>query len=273
MAINFDKVPGYIRKEIDPPTKALKRGAKGVRVKQVQEWLQYHTCRTAIDSDYGPATAACVNDFQKKKKLGQTGTVDKKTWLALVKPMTDALAQPKITATESAPTTVKKISMQHVKQHPHEIGGSNRGPWVRLYCGGNDGPEWAWCAGFVTLVMQQAYFYRDEKTPIKGSVSCDSLAAQGKEKHLFITESQVRKNKISWSDFGGSCLFLRRRTNTDWTHTGIATTADGSGNDLVFHTIEGNTNDEGIREGFEACERKRSFTGSTYDFVSFIPID
>ncbi|MEM6985060.1 MAG: peptidoglycan-binding domain-containing protein [Pseudomonadota bacterium] len=271
MAINFDKVPSYIRREIDPPKKVLKRGSNGRHAKQVQEWLQFHQCRTGIDGKYGPATQVCVKDFQALTGLRETGKIDKATWQALVAPMTTALAAPKIAATDAAPSTVRDVAMQHVQQRPHEIGGSNRGPWVRLYCDGNDGSQWAWCAGFVSFIMQQAYFYRHEKPPIKGSVSCDSLAAQGKEKGLFVPELSVSKNKVPWDRFGGACLFLRRRTSTDWTHTGIATTASGRGNNLVFHTIEGNTNDEGHREGYEACERKRSIDGSHYDFVSFVP--
>jgi hypothetical protein len=271
MTINFDKVPSYIRREIDPPKKTLKRGSRGNKVKQVQEWLQYHNCRTGIDGQFGPATQQCVKDFQKKKNISTTGNVDKNTWGLLVAPMMAALSAPKIARNEAAPATVAKVAVQHVKQNPHEIGGDNCGPWVRLYCDGNDGSQWAWCAGFVSFIMEQAYFYRQEKPPIKGSVSCDTLSAQGKAAGLFVHESKVKKEKIDWDTFGGACLFLSRRTDTDWTHTGIATKAIGRGKDLVFHTIEGNTNDEGSREGFEACERKRSFSGTNYDFVSFVP--
>lgn len=272
MAINFEKVPSYIRREIDPPKKMLKRGSRGQKAKQVQEWLQYHKCRTGIDGQYGPATQECVKDFQTKANLKVSGNVDKTTWQALVAPMTAALAAPTTAKTDSAPKTIEQIARQHVQQNPHEIGGQNSGPWVRLYCDGNDGSNWAWCAGFVSFIMQQAYFYRGESTPIKGSVSCDSLSAQGKQKGLFVSESKIKTQKVSWDAFGGACLFLRRRTSDDWTHTGIALAASGKGKNLVFHTIEGNTNDEGSREGYEACERKRSLSNTHYDFVSFIPL-
>ncbi len=50
-------------------------------------------------------------------------------------------------------------------------------------------------------------------------------------------------------------FFLNRRTPDDWTHVGIVTeAADGS-----FKTIEGNTNDEGSREGYEVCARNRGY--------------
>ena len=56
-------------------------------------------------------------------------------------------------------------------------------------------------------------------------------------------------------------IFLNRKTSTDWTHTGIVTEVG----DGWFRTIEGNTNDEGSREGYEACARTRGFKGR--DFV------
>ncbi len=35
----------------------------------------------------------------------------------------------------------------------------------------------------------------------------------------------------------------------------------------VFETIEGNTNDEGSREGYEVCQRVRGYPGK--DFIVF----
>ena len=118
--------------------------------------------------------------------------------------------------------------------------------------------------------MSQACFYRGEATPIEGSVSCDSLASQAKEMGLFVSESDVKSGNFPWKDFKGSCIFLRRRNDTDWTHTGIATKSTGTLKNLVFHTIEGNTNDDGVREGYEACERKRSLASTHYDFIRLV---
>lgn len=269
MSINFDKVPAYIRREIDPPLKAIQRGARNKTVKRIQEWLNFHNCRTSIDGDFGPATEDCVRDFQRMKRKALTGKVDAALWNQLVKPMTTALTAPSKASALAAQETVLAVANQHVEQHPIEIGGANRGPWVRLYCEGNDGTQWAWCAGFVTLVMQQAYFYLDQKPPIKGSVSCDTLAAQAQDAGLFVSERDITSGRRAWSDFGAACVFLRRRTSTDWTHTGIATAGSGSPEELVFSTIEGNTNDEGAREGFEACRRKRGVAGGNYDFIAF----
>lgn len=267
--INFKKVPRYIRREIDPPGKTLNLGMKNNSVKQVQEWLNFHKCRTVIDGDYGPATAACVSDFQKLMRRKQTGQVDNATWNLLVKPFRKALKAPTGIKNLTAPEALRAVAEQHIEQHPIEIGGDNCGPWVRLYCEGNDGRQWAWCAGFVSLIMQQAYFYRQQKSPIRGSVSCDTLAAQAKSSNLFFAGRKITSTNYNWNHFGGCCVFLRRRTPTDWTHTGFATYGIGESKDLVFSTIEGNTNDEGVREGFEACRRKRGVKSGKYDFIAF----
>lgn len=268
MIIDFNKVPRYVTDEIGESDKTTARRAKGRRVGQIQEWLCYHDLRTGIDRDYGPATERCVRLFQKKKGLPETGAVDPATWLSLVGPMRAALAEPPKIASLTPARVVKKVAQQHLRQHPIELGGDNRGPWVRLYCKGNDGRDWAWCAGFVSLVMAQAYFYMEKEKPFTGSVSCDSLAAQGKAAGLFVPEADITRSRVAWSSFGGCCIFLRRRTDTDWTHTGFALGASSDPRETVFETIEGNTNDEGSREGFEACKRVRSVAGGNYDFVS-----
>ncbi|MEW8692695.1 MAG: peptidoglycan-binding domain-containing protein [Candidatus Thiodiazotropha endolucinida] len=269
MAINFNKVPRYIHAEIDPPTKIIEQGVKNGTVQRIQEWLNYHQIRTVIDNDYGPATRECIRNFQKKTDLPITGKVNKKTWEALVSPIHSALSQPSQIESLSASEVVMIIATQHVEQRPFEIGGANEGPWVRLYCGGYHGRDWAWCAGFVTLIMHQAYFYRGQRSPIKGSVSCDSLAAQAKRAGLFVPGHSIVRGEVNWNSLGDCCIFLKRRTATDWTHAGIAFGARGSSKSIVFFTIEGNTNDEGSREGYEACRRIRSLGSGSYDFIAF----
>ena len=267
--IDFNKVPRYVREEVDPPAKTVAKGIKGETVRRIQEWLNYHQFRTAMNADFGPATETCVQEFQESRKMKASGKVDTATWAELVGPMRDALDEPKRLNRMNATEAVLAVARQHLQQHPVEIGGSNKGPWVRLYCYGNDGPAWAWCAGFVTLVMQQAYFYRGAAFPIDGSVSCDTLAAQGKAAGLFVDGRDISSGRVPWEGMGDVCVFLRRRTPTDWTHTGFAFDGVGAPKELVFTTIEGNTNDEGSREGFEACMGKRSVVGDNYDFIRF----
>ena len=124
------------------------------------------------------------------------------------------------------------------------------GPWVRLYMGGREGNEFAWCAGFACFVLKQACDSLGVAMPIKASVSCDSLAASAKQRNVFLGEQKAKVNAVTPGSF-----FLNRRTPDDWTHVGIVTAAA----DGFFKTIEGNTNDEGSREGYEVCARNRGY--------------
>ncbi len=259
-------IPAFIGNEINPKQKAITKGNRGKNVLRVQEWLDIHKFHTAIDGDFGPATKSAVQDFQTSKGFRPTGNVNAQTWKALCEPMSNALLEP-AEQIEDVSQLVTFFAKKHLEQHPKEIGGSNKGPWVRLYCYGNDGEQWAWCAGFVTLILRQAYFYANLKSPIEGSVSCDSLAAQGKGASLFIKGKDIRSGKTVITDADLPLIFLRRRTSTDWTHTGFVIDIKGSGKDTVFTTIEGNTNSLGHREGIEACERRRSLSSQDYDFV------
>lgn len=240
-------------KELDF-TKAVKRKDKGKAAKAVQEWLTLHDNHVSTDGEFGPATEAAVIQFQKKKKLGATGVVDEATWKKLVEPMAAAL-NPIPPNGKPFSRLVVAYARQHLKQHPREIGGDNRGPWVRLYMDGNEGDAWFWCAGFATYCVRQAAESLGVEVPIGRTYSCDVIATEAKREARFIPEaSAVGKVKP------GS-LFLVRRTPSDWIHVGIVVKAAHE----TFLTVEGNTNDEGSSNGYEVCARTRSYSGR--DFV------
>ncbi len=229
--------------------KPLRRGDKQGQVKLVQEWLSLHGEHVAIDGDFGPATEAAVKDFQAKSKVEVTGVVDADTFGRLVAPMTAALATIPANG-RSLGELVVAYARQHLAQHPREVGGQNRGPWVRLYMDGNEGQQWAWCAGFACFCLQQACD-APGALPIPPSFSCDSLAASAKAKGKFVSRDKA----------GPGSFFLVRNTPTDWIHTGIVV----STSDETFKTIEGNTNDDGSREGYEVCARTRGY--NKMDFI------
>jgi hypothetical protein len=233
----------------------IRNGTKGNAAKRVQEWLNLHGHGLDIDSDFGAISERGVKRFQTEKNLPVTGIVDKATHAALIEPMLTVLKKKPGTPT-TLEDTILAYAETHLKVHPREIGGQNRGPWVRLYMSGKEGDPWAWCAGFVTFLLNQACETLGTDLPIKGSVSCDLISAQGKQAGLFLAEKDATHQTVK----PGS-IFLVRRTSDDWTHTGLVTDAD----DVGFDTIEGNTNDEGVREGFEVCKRTRGYKNK--DFV------
>ncbi|MEP0873833.1 peptidoglycan-binding protein [Trichocoleus desertorum AS-A10] len=234
-------------------------GAQGLSVRRVQEWLTLRGYPLTIDESYGPITAEVVGRFQEDLFLEPNGRVTQKTFDHLVEPLRETLRQ-RLNMSISLNSAVLEYARAHLSQHPREIGGQNRGPWVRMYMKGNEGKPWAWCAGFVTFVLSQAAESLQIDMPIPGSFSCDTLAAQAKAAGLFVSEAEARRREIP----PGS-LFLVRRTSTDWTHVGIVAET----HELLFDTIEGNTNDEGSREGYEVCTQSRGYTGK--DFILLEP--
>lgn len=241
--------------ELDYTTQ-VKRGQEGSRVKATQEWLTLHGFNVIPDGDFGPATEAAVRQFQKKRKIAPTGVVDRGTWNGLVHPARKALApiEPK---TASLAALTLQYARQHLRHRPREIGGQNRGPWVRLYMDGNEGGDWPWCAGFATFCVRQAAETLGEAMPIARTYSCDEIARYAKDRERFLPEGSLSSVKSGY-------LFLVRKTATDWTHVGIVSAQAGDG---VFVTVEGNTNDDGNREGYEVCSLRRSEARGAYDFV------
>jgi hypothetical protein len=231
--------------------KTLRRGDTKGQVRLVQEWLCLHGEHVSVDGDFGPATESAVSEFQRKRGIiPPTGIVDATTFDHLVRPMHAALA-PIPANGRSLGEMVVAYAQQHLAQHPLEIGGQNKGPWVRLYMSGNEGTPWAWCAGFACFCLKQACEVVGQPVPIATSFSCDSLASSGKSKGRFGSHSMA----------GPGSFFLVRNTPTDWIHTGIVVSTGAE----TCRTIEGNTNDDGSREGYEVCARTRGY--GKLDFI------
>jgi hypothetical protein len=252
-----DNLKGYIRDEIEFPGNISKSGGKSMKARRVQEWLCLHGNVVVVDGEFGEATARAVRDFQLANGLEATGVVDEATFEALVAPLKRVL-RPQVDAALPLGEAMVAIAQAHLKEHPREVGTvQNSGPWVRFYMRGNSGPDWLWCAGFVTLIMKQAAEVTSRPMPIDGSFSCDLLATQAMAKDIFVKESAAGPDRVP----PGS-LFLVRRVSGDWIHTGIVARAEPD----VFRTIEGNTNDGGSSNGIEACARTRGYEKK--DFVA-----
>lgn len=236
--------------------KPLKKGDKQGQVRLIQEWLSLHGFHLMIDGDFGPATEESVKEFQRAASLPAMGTIDPVTFNRLIAPMKAAIA-PIYQHGRSVGQLVVDYARQHLAQHPREIGGQNRGPWVRLYMAGNEGQEWAWCAGFACFCLKQACDSLGQQLPIATSFSCDALAQSARNKGRLLEQpASANRKKVTAGSF-----FLVRKTSTDWTHTGIVSEA---GSDTM-KTIEGNTNDDGSREGYEVCARIRGY--NSMDFI------
>ena len=228
-------------------------GSSGDDVKKAQEWLTLAGLGLKIDGVFGDATAAAVREFQQSSSLPVTGVIDEPVFATLTGPIARAIAP--IAASSSLGGDVCRCAAQHIAERPREIGGENRGPWVRLYLDGEEGPEWPWCAGFASYVVAQAAGTRG--MPFKASPSCDELANNAKAAGLFRSGDDLDVGSIP----PGSLFLVRRQTSPGWHHTGIVVSATPA----ALTTIEGNTNDNGSREGYEAIRRFRANKG--LDFI------
>ncbi|MCW8085276.1 peptidoglycan-binding protein [Sabulicella glaciei] len=255
-------LPAYVRAELDLPGEIAEGNRKKDAVRRVQEWCTLHGSGTKVDGDFGTGTRDAVRDFQLARGLLGTGAVDERTWAALTAPMHRALA-PLQDATAGLHGTVIAVARQHLKEHPREAGGDNRGPWVRLYMAGKEGSDQAWCAGFVCFLLQQAALVLGQPMPIRRQVGVDALVADAKRDGRFVAGDSLRSPEARMSRLPAGSLFVIRSTTNpnDWIHTGLVAEARGDS----FLTIEGNTNSDGSRNGFEATTRSRSYKQA--DFV------
>ena len=245
--------------EVEFGGKPLKKNApKSMAVKRAQEWLYLNGFGLSIDGDFGPATETCVKQFQKKKGLPVTGVVNQPTHHALVAPMRAAL-KPINPTGKTINQLIVAYARQHVAQHPREVGGQNRGPWVRLYMDGHDGDEWLWCAGFATYPIKQAAETLGKAIPVLRSFGVANIANHAKSHERFLgLPNTANRKKIK----AGS-LFLERGGPNSYMHTGIVVSHDGE----TMKTIEGNSNEGGSNNGYEALSRTRWFKSMDFALV------
>lgn len=247
----------HAKKELDW-TLPIAKGAKQMSARRVQEYLSLHGFAVAIDGDFGPATEHALMSFQTKRGLTASGVVDAPTFDALAEPLVQAL-QPISGAGKKLSDLTLDYALQHVAQHPVEVGGPNSGPWVRLYLG-FEGPGALWCAGFACYPLRQAADTLGVSMPIAPSASCDVLAQGAKAAGSFLAEAKV-KTAADRAKIKPGSFFLVRATDQDWTHVGIVSKADAD----AFGTVEGNSNSNGSSNGFEALQSTRGYAKK--DFI------
>lgn len=250
-------LPKSLKSELDLPGPVREDGPKK-QAKLIQERLYLAGFKLAIDGAFGPATTEQLKAFQKKSGLAQSGIYGAKEHDVLTEPFVQAVN----------PTAGKKglgewitaVAEQHIGQKPIEVGGDNRGPWVRMYMDGGEGSPFKWCAGFCFFIIEQACQLSSNPSPMAKSFSVNTIVERAKTANQFLSEQQAQSSAGKKKIAPGS-LFVHRGGPGFWTHVGIVTKADPS----VFHTCEGNTNDDGSSNGFEAIERVRGY--KRMDFI------
>jgi hypothetical protein len=221
-----------------------RRGRRGDQVRLIQEWLCLNEFDVMIDGQYGWATDQAVRDFQGSTGvLPVTGEVDPQTFALLIRPMGEALRRIEPPRGATLGQMIAAYALQHLRNGAREIGGQNRGPWVRLYLHGDQRPRTqhlphgvdTWNAGFVSTMVAQASSTLEVGPPIDYHTSVSRLAEEAIAAKRFLSGDRATRdiNKIPT----GSLLLLRQAGQRNkWHHTGIVTQALPK----CVRTIEGN---------------------------------
>lgn len=252
----LEALPAHIRAEVSWPAEGVSQGDKGPTVKRLQEWLNYHGYTCAIDGDFGPATRECLARFQVGRSVAKRmGDADRSTLGELSNPLLCTfIARPVIEKTNLR-DAILFVAQEHLARRPREFGGDNRGPWVRAYCRGKDGPEYRWCAGAALTIVEQAAALLGVPMPVAFTLGCDELARDAKEKGR-LTHDPARARP-------GDLFLCYRKTASgalDYYHVGIAAGLRPS----TMGTLEGNTNDDGSANGYEFTQRTRNLVAKDY---------
>jgi len=223
----------------------LRRGRRGDQVRLVQEWLCLHGHGVMIDTQFGWATEQAVRDFQGATGvLPVTGEVDPQTFALLIRPLGEALRRIEPPRGATLGQMIAAYALQHLRNGAREIGGANRGPWVRLYLHGDQRPREpqvpqgvdSWSAGFVSTMVAQAGAALESEPRLSYQTNCTRLGEEAiREKRFVSGERAVRDlSRIPT----GSLLLLRSRGHRDrWHHAGVVTQALPK----FVRTIEGNS--------------------------------
>jgi hypothetical protein len=218
---------------------------RGAGARRVQEWLSLAGFPVEIDGEFGPESTRQLATYQASKGLTATGLLDRLTWATLTAGLSGALA-PAARGVDFGQTMVA-VATRWVGLR--ELPG-NRGPIVRTLCDGNEGPAWAWCAGFVRQVSRLTATAWGRESPAWLTLRVTEIAQRSKGSDAFIAEREA-KGMVRAGD-----LFLVRKAGR-WSHTGLVVGVEPGG----IRTIEGNTDGGGSREGDRVRSRVRPWGG------------
>jgi hypothetical protein len=131
-----------------------------------------------------------------------------------------------------------------------ELTGHNDGVAVEMYLKSVGlGKGYAWCMAFVYWCAKQAALKLELQNPLKATGGVLDEWQSGRGTHLAVPEQ--------------GCIFIMH--HPEGYHTGIVTGIFSNG---VLHTIEGNTNSNGSREGTSVLRKTRY----AKDMIGFIKL-
>jgi peptidoglycan hydrolase-like protein with peptidoglycan-binding domain len=231
-------------------------GTSGARARWVQEWLTLSGVGVMVDGEFGPATAAAVRAFQRRAKLPSTGVVDRADVRAARRahgggargaqlPPGAAVGDGGGGGGAAAPRAARRARWA----------GGTAAVGAALH-GRQPGAAWPWCAGFARSCWRRRAPRSAGRCPwaARSAATCSRAGARP-------PAASSRGGRPTREGRPAGLALPRAARPGDWEHIGIVAAARPD----AFHTIEGNTNDAGDRDGYEACARVRGYDRK--DFV------
>lgn len=239
---------------MDYPNRVIKKGEKNKTiVKELQKKLNEVGCGPIdVDGDFGPKTFSAVKLFQSSRRdqngnpLEIDGKVGSITWSVLFGQVSVPISQ------EAANDFLKealKVAVSQIGVMEKPLG-SNMGPEVNKYLASVGlGPGQFWCMAFVYYCFDKAAEKLGRNNPLVKTGHCMTHWNSTKGKKILSSDavnnpSLIKPGQIFIINTGGSSG-----------HTGIVEKLDGG----FLHTIEGNSNTSGSRNGigvFRLTSRK-----------------
>ncbi len=256
--------------ELKTPYLPLSVGSTDNGVRRAQEWLTLHGFATGIDGEFGPATKAAVAAFQVAKGVARddnVGIIDVETWGALISPLAGAVALSPMP--DKFGDRVVRCARQYLEAKAREVGGDNRGPWVRHFGRGFDQSTvsfFPWCQAFANdpwfraareLGLPLPFPLTENNSP---SYYVPWVADSARKAGKFRSGAQHRDIVPA-----GSMFFVpgERGGQHSHIHVGIVMADDGT----TIRTIEGNTNEAGGSNGYAVAQRYRKKAANDYGLI------
>jgi len=153
-----------------------------------------------------------------------------------------------------------------------EEGGDNRGQMVELFLREvRQPPGQPWCAAFVYHVGYWSHYdhiARRSSWPLPATASCEELGKYAKPRKILMDEPAM-----------GDVFLLYSKELKRFAHAGIIVSVnqkyEGKADTVyVCTTVEGNTNEDGSRNGTNTLSKTRRFSASADDgFVRWVDLE
>ncbi len=232
-------------------------GMTGEGVELFQEMMNLLGFQLTVDGKFAQATRSALHAMTGKDVL------EERIWRMLLKPLEHALKE--IPGKDSIAVTGLAYAKKHLRAGATALPGP-RGPWVRLYNQGYEGPEHYWPAGFIYFCIAQAHnsFSKlpkgDRFVSFPFTLECSEIAEWAQEVELLVTD-------LEGASIPPGSLFLEgaadfdAESNPRYTHVGFVDEFYGES----FTSVEGSMNDKVIA-------KYRAFGARVIHFVPPQPV-